>query len=142
MTHVILLVEDNVADIVLMRRAAVKNKHDIQIETVSDGEKALAYLRREEPYTNAPPPNIVLLDINLPGRSGREILEEIKADAKLRHVPVVILTSSNLPEDIDGMYSRYASSYMVKPATPSAFNDMLNSFSKYWFDTVSLPGSP
>lgn len=137
--NTILLVEDSEADILLLRRAVSRSTHNLHVETVSDGEAALAYLRKEGAYTESPTPSLVLLDINLPGRSGRDILEEIKSDPHLKRVPVVVLTSSGLPSDVNGMYERYASSYFVKPANPSSFDAMLNKFADYWFDQATLP---
>jgi len=141
-TFTVLVVEDSPADIMLVRRAVRRCQYSIDLNTVPDGEKALAFMRREKEYYCAPPVDLVLLDINLPGRSGREILEEIKADPVLVTTPVVILTSSSLPSDVKGMYARHASSYLVKPATPQAFDKLFGSFGDYWFGNVSLPGTP
>lgn len=137
--NIVLLVEDSPADVMLVRKAAQRCAIPVTIEDVSDGTSALAFLRQEAPYEDAPRVSVVLLDINLPGRSGREILEEIRSDPRIARTPVIVLTSSSLDTDVNGMYDRYASSYHVKPATPRDFDTLFRALGEYWFRVVALP---
>ena len=113
----LLLVEDNPADVTLMRVAITPfiEQGLLQFSTVPDGEQALAFLRRHAPYTQVAAPDLVLLDLNLPRRSGYEVLAERQKDAELRYIPVVVLTSSQTPQDISRCYELGANAYLVKP---------------------------
>ena len=117
----ILLVEDNQADVVLTREALEHSKLANQLHVVEDGVEALAFLRREGDYGAVPRPDLVLLDLNLPRKDGREVLAEIKADPDLRRIPVVILTTSSAEEDILKTYDLHANCYITKPVDLDQF---------------------
>ena len=135
----ILLVEDNPADaelaLISLRRARVAN----EVNVVEDGEQAMSYLRREGEYGEATRPDLILLDLNLPGMDGREVLHEVKADESLRSIPVVVLTTSDARSDIEQAYGRYANSYMTKPVDFKQFHEMVTEMADYWFTLVKLP---
>lgn len=114
----ILLVEDNPADARLAREALGASSVSANINVTRDGMEALALLRRATPYAHAPRPDVILLDLNLPRKNGREVLGEIKADAMLRCIPVVVLTTSNAPQDIQAAYAGHANAYLTKPLGP------------------------
>ncbi len=136
---VILLVEDNEADVILTREAFKESKLDIQMDTVDNGEKCMAYLRKQGPYRDAPTPDLILLDLNLPVMDGREVLAEILKDDALRTMPVVILTTSGSDRDLNSMYSLRCSSYIKKPVDFHQFHNVIKSLSNYWFTVVALP---
>ena len=135
----ILLVEDNPGDVRLtievLKDAKVRNK----ISTVNDGAAALAFLRCEGDYTNAPRPDLILLDLNLPKKDGREVLAEIKADPSLRRIPVVVLTVSKDEEDILKSYDLYANCYITKPINLEQFITLVRSIESFWLTIVKLP---
>jgi chemotaxis family two-component system response regulator Rcp1 len=112
----ILLVEDNPGDVRLMREALATNGMSGTLHVVEDGEQALSYLKGREPFKNAPRPDIIFLDLNLPRRDGREVLAEIKANEALRRIPVIVLTTSESDSDIQRAYELYANCYVKKPA--------------------------
>ena len=111
----VLLVEDDPGDVLMTREAFEEHKLHNRLDVVTDGVEAMAYLRREGEYADAPRPDLVLLDLNLPRRDGREVLAEIKADPDLRHIPVVVLTTSKAEEDILRSYELHANAYVTKP---------------------------
>ena len=137
----ILLVEDNPGDARLameaLKDAKVKNK----LHWVEDGVEAMAFLRREGKYSDAPHPDVILLDLNLPRKDGREVLEEIKRDEDLRHIPVVILTASNAEEDIIKTYNLHANCYIRKPVDFDRFIEVVQSIDYFWLTIVTLPTS-
>jgi CheY-like chemotaxis protein len=138
---VILCADDDPDDRLLLRDAARACGLGTVV-FVEDGEEALAYLRGEGRFADrdsAPVPSIVLLDLNMPRKDGREALREIRADARLRQIPVVVLTTSSAPTDIDGMYAIGASSYVVKPLSFDGLIGVLRDVAHYWFETVRLP---
>ena len=135
----ILLVEDNPGDARLTLEAFKEGKVINNVTVMRDGVEALAYLRRREPYTNARQPDLVLLDLNLPRKDGREVLAEIKADEHLRQIPVVVLTTSAAEEDIARAYSSHANCYITKPVDLEQFLRVVNSIESFWLNFVKLP---
>lgn len=135
----ILLVEDNPADAKLTRVAFKNIKICNDLHVVKDGVEALAYLRQEEPYTQASRPDLILLDLNLPRKDGRQVLAEIKADEKLRAIPVVILTTSTEERDVWETYTNYANSYITKPVDLDGFISVVQGIENFWFTIVKLP---
>ena len=135
----ILLVEDNLGDIRLTQVALKDSKIANTLNVVKDGVDALAYLRREGPFANAVRPDIILLDLNLPRKDGREVLEEIKADEILRRIPVVVLTTSSADEDILRSYNLHANCYITKPVDLNSFVTIVKSIEHFWFQIVKLP---
>ncbi|HXF92327.1 MAG TPA: response regulator [Nitrospiraceae bacterium] len=137
----ILLVEDNEDDIVLTQEAFTEAKLMNVINTVRDGEEALAYLRREGKYKVARLPGLILLDINMPKKNGFEVLETMKADPSLRSLPVVMLTTSDREEDIVRSYADGACSYIRKPVDLDRFIDVVKQFELYWTLVSKIPSS-
>ena len=137
----ILLAEDNDDDILITREALSGGKLINTLRVVRDGEQAMAYLRREGKYEGAQLPGIVLLDINMPMKSGLEVLKEMKADPGLRHIPVIMLTTSERDQDILMSYRDGACSFVKKPVRIDKFREVLNHFQIYWAVVARLPGS-
>ena len=138
----ILLVEDNPGDVDLAREALETGKVRNTLHVVGDGEAAMAFLRREGPYTGLPRPDLVLLDLNLPKKDGREVLAEIKADEALRRIPVVVLTTSKAEEDILKTYNLHANCYITKPIDLHQFIKVVHAIEDFWFTIVKLPPNP
>jgi chemotaxis family two-component system response regulator Rcp1 len=136
----ILLVEDNPGDARLTLEAFKEGKVLNNFTVINDGAEALAYLRREGPYANAVQPDLILLDLNLPKKDGREVLAEIKADERLKQVPVVVLTTSAAPEDVAGAYGSHANCYVTKPVNLDDFLRVIQSIESFWLTLVKLPG--
>ena len=135
----ILLVEDNPADAELALIGLRADGSINNIHVVRDGEEALEFLHREGDHVNAPRPDIVLLDLNLPGLSGGELLRNIKTDEKLRSIPVIVLTTSDADQDVRFAYASHANAYMVKPVDFQQFHHLLEGFKSYWLSMVCLP---
>ncbi len=135
----ILLVEDNPGDVRLTREAMRDAKMRNTIRIVTDGVEALAFLRREGQYADAPRPDVILLDLNLPKKDGREVLAEIKTDPNLRRIPVVILTTSEAEEDILKAYDLHANAYVAKPVDLDKFITVVKSIEDFWLEIVKLP---
>jgi CheY-like chemotaxis protein len=135
----ILLVEDNPGDARLTREALALSKVRNNLHHARDGEEAILYLRREGPYTSAPTPDLILLDLNLPRRDGREVLEDIKQDQALKHIPVVILTSSQAEEDILRSYRLHANCFITKPVDLEQLTKVVQGIEQFWFTLVKLP---
>jgi two-component system, chemotaxis family, response regulator Rcp1 len=135
----ILLVEDNPGDVRLTREALQEAKVRNNLHVAPDGEAALRYLRREGEFRDAVRPDLILLDLNLPGRDGREVLEAIKAVPSLRSIPVVILTSSQAEQDICRAYQLHANCYVTKPVDLDQFITVVKSIENFWFTIVKLP---
>ena len=135
----ILLVEDSPADIMITQDALSEARVLNTINVVEDGVEALAFLRREPPYTEARRPDLILLDLNLPRKSGREVLAEIKADPLLRTIPVVVLTTSQADEDVWKAYHLHANCYVVKPLDFATFVQAVQSIRHFWLSVVTLP---
>lgn len=135
----ILLVEDNPGDVRLTIEALKESKVCNNLNVVSDGMEAMAYLRREGQYANAPRPDLILLDLNLPGKDGREVLSEIKADEDLKCIPVVVLTTSAAEQDILRTYRLHANCYITKPVDLDQFIMIVQNIQDFWFSIVKLP---
>ncbi|MEN3364627.1 MAG: hypothetical protein V7606_1901 [Burkholderiales bacterium] len=135
----ILLVEDNPGDVRLTLEALKDGKVLNRLHVVEDGVAALDFLYRRDPYSGAPRPDLVLLDLNLPRRNGREILAQIKTDGALKTIPVVILTSSQADEDIARAYELHANCYISKPVGFEQFTDIVRSIESFWLTIVNLP---
>jgi two-component system, chemotaxis family, response regulator Rcp1 len=135
----ILLVEDNPGDVDLTREALENGKLHNNLHVVSDGEAAMAFLRREGKYAGAPRPGLVLLDLNLPRKNGREVLAEIKSDANLMRIPVAILTTSSSDEDIFKSYNLHANCYITKPIEMTHFVKVVQAIEEFWLTIVELP---
>jgi CheY-like chemotaxis protein len=138
-TPVILLVEDNPRDVRLVREALADREIRCELLTASDGEQALRTLRREGEFSQAPVPDLVLLDINLPIVNGFEVLEAIKTDPQLRTIPVLILSTSSADGDVLRCYALHANSYLVKPADFDEFSRMIGQLHAFWFETAQPP---
>jgi len=134
----ILFVEDNPADVRLMLETLKEDKVLNRVSVAKDGLEAMAFLRQDGKYTGAPRPGLILLDLNLPGKDGREVLAEIKADENLRRIPVVILTVSEAEEDILKSYDLHANCYITKPVGLDDFIKVVKSIGHFWFTIVKL----
>jgi CheY-like chemotaxis protein len=135
----ILLVEDNPGDADLAREALQTGKVRNILHVVGDGEAAMAFLRRQGKYAAAPRPDLVLLDLNLPKKDGREVLAEVKADEDLKRIPVVILTTSKAEQDILKTYNLHANCYITKPIDLNQFIKVVQAIEEFWFTIVKLP---
>lgn len=135
----ILLVEDNPGDARLTREALASSKVRNQLHHTKDGEEAMAFLRREGQYATAPTPDLILLDLNLPRRDGREVLEDIKRDPALKQIPVVILTSSEAEEDVLRSYRLHANCFITKPVDLEQLTKVVQGIEQFWFTLVRLP---
>jgi CheY-like chemotaxis protein len=135
----ILLVEDNLGDIRLTREVFKECKVLNNLSVAEDGEEAMAFLRRQGPYAKVTRPDLVLLDLNLPKKSGREVLAELKADPVLRRIPVVVLTTSSAETDIVKSYELHANCYLTKPVQLDEFIKVVQSIEDFWLMIVSLP---
>ncbi|MGC8529640.1 MAG: response regulator [Leptospirillia bacterium] len=134
-----LLVEDNPGDVRLTKEALKDSKVRNNLNVLGDGLRALAFLRREAPYENAPRPDIILLDLNLPRMDGRELLSHIKADPKLKRIPVVVITSSEAEQDILRTYDLHVNCYVTKPVDLDQFIKVVQSIETFWLTIVQLP---
>lgn len=135
----ILLVEDNPGDVRLTQEALREGKIRNHLFVAKDGVEALAILRHEGPHAQAPRPDLILLDLNLPRKDGREVLADIKADEALRRIPVVVLTTSKAEEDILRTYDLHANCYITKPVDLEQFIAVVKSIDEFWFTVVKLP---
>ena len=137
----ILLVEDNPGDVRLAQEGMKESKMLNKMHVVKDGVEAMAFLRHEGPYSDAPQPDLILLDLNLPKKDGRVVLTEIKSDEDLKRIPVVILTTSRSEEDILKTYDHHANCYITKPIDFDQFMNVVNSIDTFWLNIVMLPPS-
>ena len=135
----ILVVEDNPGDVDLIKEALSDAKVRNNLHVVKDGIEAMAYLHKENPYSHAKRPVLILLDLNLPKKDGREVLQEIKKDPALRQIPVVIMTTSEDEEDILRVYDLQASCFITKPVDFEQFTKVVRSIEDFWFTVVRLP---
>jgi two-component system, chemotaxis family, response regulator Rcp1 len=135
----ILLVEDNPGDARLAREALRESRTRVALHHVDDGDRALAFLRRTPPFEGAVRPDLILLDLNLPRRDGREVLAEIKADPALRRIPVVVLTTSESEEDVQRSYDLHANCYIPKPLDLGRFMKVVQSIEEFWVSIARLP---
>ena len=135
----ILLVEDNENDVILTREGFARSKLTINLHLAEDGEVCMEFLRKEGRFSDAPTPDLILLDLNMPRMDGREVLAAISADDQFRHIPVVILTTSTDEEEILKMYQLRCSSYIVKPVNFENFLHIIQLLGEYWLTVVVLP---
>ena len=135
----ILLVEDNEADMLLTRRGFERGKLSVNLHHVENGQQCMAFLRKQGDYAEAPTPDVILLDLNLPVMDGREVLTEITNDDDLRNLPVVILSTSAAESDLLEMYNLRCSTYIVKPVDFTQFQRVIEELGNYWFTVAVLP---
>lgn len=135
----ILMVEDNPDDVDLTREALRDAKVVVDMSVMKDGVEAMAYLRREGSYAQAPRPDLILLDLNMPRKDGREVLADIKADPDLRRIPVVVLTTSQAEEDVLKAYDLHVNCYIAKPVDFEQFIKVVKAIEGFWFSVVTLP---
>ncbi|WP_251343653.1 response regulator [Haloplanus halophilus] len=135
----ILLAEDNPGDVKLTRKALEKGKLANNLHVVNDGVETMQFLRGEEPFEGTPRPDLVLLDLNMPRKDGREVLEEIKKNDDLKRIPVVVLTSSEAEEDVIRSYERHANAYLTKPVDFDGFIEVVGTLEEFWLQVVKLP---
>jgi CheY-like chemotaxis protein len=136
---VILLVEDDPGDVRLTREALKDGKLANELHAVADGPSALAFLRREPPFVDAPRPDLIFLDLNLPGMHGTEVLARIKSDEDLVAIPVTVLTTSAADEDITRSYRLHANAYVTKPVGLEEFLEVVRQLDEFWVQIVRLP---
>lgn len=136
----VLVVEDSPADIYLIRRSLSMGEIPKYLSVVTDGEEALEFLTRSGRYNDAPRPDLILLDLNLPKMDGREVLEKIKADPDLRRIPVLVLSTSRSDRDVSGAYEHHANCYLAKPSELDEYLDVVRAIETYWLSCVALPG--
>jgi CheY-like chemotaxis protein len=136
----VLLIEDDPGDVLITREAFAENKVRNQLSVVNDGVNALKFLRREEGYADAPRPDLILLDLNLPRMDGHEVLANIKSDADLQRIPVVILTTSDAEEDVLRSYRLHANAYVKKPVDFERFLGVVRQIDEFFVSVVKLPG--
>lgn len=135
----ILLAEDNPGDVKLTRKALDQGRLVNNLHVVNDGVETMAFLRNDGEFADSPRPDLVLLDLNMPRKDGREVLEEIKADEDLRRIPVVVLTSSEAEEDVVKSYELHANAYLTKPVDFDGFLDVIDTLEQFWLEVVKLP---
>ena len=135
----ILLVEDNPGDVRLTREALKDAKVLNEVYVAQDGVEAMEFLNRKGKFKDAPTPDLILLDLNLPRKDGREVLAEIKQDSKLKRIPVVVLTTSKADEDIIKTYNLHANAYITKPVDLNRFIEIIHTLEEFWFSIVRLP---
>jgi CheY-like chemotaxis protein len=135
----ILLVDDNPDDVLLTKEVLREGKVKNKLYVAEDGDKAMQFLLNQGKFADAPRPSIILLDLNLPGKDGREVLSDIKGDRKLKSIPVVILSSSNDEEDIKKMYEHNANAYITKPVDLDKFIKVIRTFEDFWLTIAKLP---
>ena len=137
----ILLVEDSLADARLTKRALQKSRVTSNLHVVRDGVEAMAFVQRRAPYAEAPRPDLILLDLNLPRKDGRAVLAELKSDERLRTIPVVVLTTSVAPDDIETCYQLHANCFLVKPVDLEAFTSTILAIEEFWLTRAKLPSA-
>jgi CheY-like chemotaxis protein len=137
----VLLVEDSADDVFLTQEAFEDAEREVNLHVARDGEEAMAFLRREGEHSAAPRPDLILLDLNMPRKDGREVLTEIRSDPSLTELPIVVLTTSSSDEDILHAYREHVNSYIRKPVTFDKFVEAVRGLGNYWFSLVTLPSS-
>ncbi len=137
----ILLADDSVTDVMLAEEALEHAKVRNNLHVVKDGVEAIAFLRQEGQYADKPRPDLILLDLNMPRKDGREVLTEVKADESLRAIPVVVLTTSQAQEDVLSSYGLHANCYITKPVDFEQFTNVVRAIDQFWFTVVTLPTS-
>ncbi len=137
--HVVLLVEDDPGDVLMTREALEHRRPELELHVVSDGVDAMAFLRGAGSFSDAPRPDLLLLDLNLPRKDGREVLAELKSDPALRRIPVVVLTTSEARADIDTTYDLHANAYVTKPVDYDAFTAAVQAVEGFFSDVAQKP---
>ena len=137
---VILLVEDNPADVRLFEEALRRHGAEVRLRVVRDGEEALRAIHGDPPFDHEPPPDLVVLDLNLPKTNGHEVLRHVKSDEALRHIPVIVLTTSGNAEDIAQAYDLHANCYIRKPVDLDGYMRAVHACESFWLQVVRLPG--
>jgi two-component system response regulator len=135
----ILLVEDSATDVMLAEEALSEAKVCNNLSVVKDGVEAMSFLRKEREYSEVPRPDLILLDLNMPRKEGREVLAEVKADDDLKNIPVVVLTTSQAQEDVLLAYGLHANCYISKPVDFDQFANVVRAIDQFWFTVVTLP---
>lgn len=135
----ILLVEDDIADIRLTQEAFKKCKINVNLHVVVNGEEAIEFLHKRGKFAESPRPDLILLDLNMPKKNGKETLKDIKQDPLLNSIPVIILTISQSEQDVLECYRLYASSYIIKPLDLNIFNEIISLIENYWLGVTTLP---
>jgi len=135
----VLLIEDNPGDVRLTQEAIKEGNLDMNLNICRDGEEAINYLKKEGDFKDAKTPKIILLDLNLPRKDGREVLMEIKNHDSLKKIPVIVLTTSNADQDIDQCYGLHANCFITKPVDYERFFNLMQQLEKFWLETVVLP---
>jgi len=135
----ILIVEDSPSDAFIVNEALEQGQVPTELFAVHDGVEAMEFLRHQGKYADAPRPDIILLDLNMPRKDGREVLAEIKTDEKLKDIPVIVLTSSAADQDVLTAYRLHANCYLAKPVDFSKFKDLVRTIETFWFKNVTLP---
>lgn len=135
----ILLVEDNEGDILLIREAFEEAKIIIDMSVVTNGQAALDFLNKQDVYSEVETPDLVLLDVNLPILNGHEVLQHAKMDDNLKSIPIIMLTTSSSPKDIDSAYANHVNSYITKPVDVNDFLKVVSGIEKFWINIVTLP---
>jgi len=138
----ILLVEDNPGDVLLTKHAFEKSSIENNISVAEDGEQALDYLHKRNGFEKVITPDLVLLDLNMPKKDGRDVLSDAKQDENLRRIPIIMLTSSKAEQDIRDAYDLYANGYILKPTDLSKFSEIVSAIEAFWFSLAVLPPSP
>lgn len=133
------MAEDNPGDVTLTRKALKEGKLTNNLHVVNDGVEAMTYLNGEGEYADRPRPDLILLDLNMPRKDGRAVLEEIKSDDDLKRIPVVVLTSSEAEEDVAKSYELHANAYLTKPIDFDGFLDIVGTLEEFWLEVVKLP---
>jgi CheY-like chemotaxis protein len=135
----VLLVEDDPGDVLLVREALAERELEVNLDVVGDGVEAVRYVRREDDYADRARPDLILLDLNLPRKSGTEVLAEIKGDARLATIPVIVLTTSRAEEDVLRAYREHANAYVTKPPDFARFREIVHRIEEFFTGTVRLP---
>ena len=135
----ILLVEDSATDVMLAEEALEHGKVSNNLSVVKDGVEAMAFLRKEGQYADSPRPDLILLDLNMPRKDGREVLAEVKADDALKQIPVIVLTTSKAEQDVLNAYALHANCYISKPVDFDQFANVIQAIEQFWFNIVILP---
>ncbi len=135
----ILLVEDNPGDVLLTQEAFREGDYSPRLSVVEDGEEALRFLKKLGSFRNAPRPDLILLDLNLPKKDGRELLAEVKQDPEIHHIPIIVLTTSSAEQDVKRAYNLHANCYLTKPLDMESFLRKIRAVEDFWLSVVRLP---
>ena len=138
----VLLVEDGRGDVRLIEEALRNSHPSVQLYVATNGEEAMAFLRRGASHAHAPRPDLILLDLNLPKMDGRDVLANIKADIRLNTIPIIVLTISDAPEDLEKCYQLHANCYLTKPSQLDEFEKLVMSINEFWLKNVKIPKLP